>query len=328
MIRPEEYEAAVTKIRFLCGAAFDGRQYTFVELIIEERTDREFEISFYVPNQSNARDELNLLTILGGDPVNEAMDAWDKKMDFYDIQKYTKAIEGIRAVENEMSVAVSGCSEVAVVKMPRGPCIVSSCWSHDITKNKIFIPTQNENISSWRVDMIAMQGFVDSHGKRATTSLSRCFRFDLASTQARISFCPVDNATLIQRTGPSLPFHNLWVPLKKQSLESREFHSICGAVLQDNTSKRLMTFYEVMFVAVPVICGCFIRNTVSFPNSYVPLTLSERVSRLKPVTFDDAPDGSSFVVVKFHGVPVYCINLEKRETYSGVNWVSLLEISR
>jgi hypothetical protein len=172
-----------------------------------------------------------------------------------------------------------------------------------------------------------MQGDVESHGKKAPTLLSRCFRFDLASSQARVYFLPADNATRLSRYGPSLPFHNLWIPLQKKSPESREHHGICGCVLQDKTAKRLMNFYEVMLTTVPVVCGCFIRDCVSFPNSYVTLSVSERVTRECPVVFEDAPDGSNNVIVKIRNVPIYYINLDKRESYSGINWVSLNTLS-
>ena len=76
MIRPEEYEGAVTGLRFLCGATSMGRQYTFVEITTADRTDREVAVSFCVPDGRHARDERVLLEALGGSPVNEAMDAW------------------------------------------------------------------------------------------------------------------------------------------------------------------------------------------------------------------------------------------------------------
>ena len=327
MIRPEEYEAAVGNIHFMCGVAFDGRQYTFAEITVTERTDREIQMSFYVPRDSGAIDETHLLTVLGGSPINEAMDSWDGRIEYVYPNHVLPVTVAPMSPENSLSSEVSGCTDVAVVTLPKGPCVVNCCWSHTVQTvagmQKLFVPTQNENISGWRVDVIAMQGEVEAHGKRALRSLARSFRFDLAASQAQVSFAPCDNATLIRRYGPSLPFHNLWIPLVKAPPSSREFHSICGAVLRDETSKRLINFYEVMFMAVPVVCGCFVRNLVSFPQSYVPLTVSERVSREMSVVFCDARDGSDAVYMCIRGVPAYIIDLSNREYYSGVNWVPL-----
>jgi hypothetical protein len=189
------------------------------------------------------------------------------------------------------------------------------------------VPTLNENFSEWRVEAIVMQGEVEAHGIKAIRSLNRSFRFDLASMQANVIFEPSDNATLVRRYSPSLPFHNLQFPLEKKDPSSRIHHSASGAVLVDNTAKRLLNFYEVMFAAVPVVCGCFIRNTVSFPNSFIPLSITERATRTAPASFEDATDGSNNVWIRLNGVVLYRIDLEKREDYSAVKWVSMYNIS-
>ena len=323
MIRPEEYEAAITNVRLMCGLSFNNRQYTFAELIVQDRTDKEIQVSFYIPKNTCPRDESALLNVLGVSAiVNEAMDCWDRRIELSTVPNHRVSAR-IAPVDSSLSAEVSGCSDLAVVAVPRGPCVVSCCWSHLISSDKLFVPTQNENISSWRHEVIVMQGEVESHGRKATRSLGRSFRFDLASSQCQVNFMPCDNATLIRRMGPSLPFHNLWIPMSRNSIDGRLHNSICGSVLCDLTQKRLVNFYEVMFTAVPVVCGCFVRNTVSFPNSYVPLSVTERVTRDAPLTFEDSPDGSNNVIVTLHNAPMYRINLEERESYSGINWVKL-----
>ena len=331
MIRPEEYEAAIGEICFMCGATLNGRQYTFVEITVSERTDRDIQMSFYVPTNSGARDEVDFLRILGGSPINEAMDSWDMRAEYAFHNHVLPVALSPVPPENSLSADVSGCTELASVVLPKGPCVANCCWSHSLQTvygvPKLFVPTQNENISGWRVDVIAMHGEVEAYGKRATRSLARSFRFDLASGQGQVYFAPCDSPILIGRHGPSLPFHNLWIPMVKEPPTSRQFHSICGAVLRDETAKRLVNFYEVMFVAVPVLCGCFVRNLISFPNSYVPLTVSERVSREIPVVFRDAQDGTNAVHMYIRDVAMYAIDLDTRECYSGVNWVPLAKIT-
>ena len=84
-----------------------------------------------------------------------------------------------------------------------------------------------------------------------------------------------------------------------------------------------MTFYDVMFVAVPALCGCYIRNVQSYPRCYVPLTISERLCRYCPVMFRDASDGSSNVEVWIENVPTFRINPQERKVFESMNWVEL-----
>lgn len=325
MIHPEEYEGAISGIRFLCGVASNGRQYTFAEITVDERTDRDaIDVSFFVPDGSDPRDEKHLMVILGASPVNEAMDAWERRTTYW-LPNYPLSVQ-MQPIDSHVSTEVSGCSNVMRVAVPRGPCIVNCCWSHIVKNNKIFVPTENENLSSWRVDVALMQGEVEAHGIKCKTSLSRTFRFDLASAHGDACFLPADNATLIRRHAPSLPYHNLWVPLSKRAPDSRVYHTIGGAIIIDRTAKRLINVYEVMLAAVPVVCGCFIRNCFSFPNSYVTLTVTERATRTFPAIFEDSSDGSNSVTLKLNDVETYRIDLDAREQYSGVNWVTLAAI--
>lgn len=325
MISPAEYESAIVAVQFVCGVANNGRQYTFAELCVSERTDREIEFSFYVPNDSEPRDELELVKVLGGTPVNEAMGAWQlSSTDVFRAHNRTLPVT-VKTVDNETSVKVSGCNQRMSVNVPPGPCFVNCCWSHNIVANKIFIPTMNESMSSWRMSAVVMQGEVKAHGQKPTLPLSRFFRFDLAFSEAQVSFRPSNDAVLIRRIGQSLPYVNLWIPLQLQDVCCREYHSMCGAVLVDNTRCRMMTFYDVLFVAMPVICGAFIRDAVNFPHSYVPLSITERVTRGSPMTFENAPFDCNTVNVFMNGSKRYSINLERKQMYSGVYWVDLCQ---
>ena len=331
MIRPEEYEGAVTGLRFLCGATSMGRQYTFVEITTADRTDRDVAVSFCVPDGRRARDERVLLEALGGSPVNEAMDAWGECR----TESMLRAISSSVAFESApstLSAEVSGCTTVATVVLPTGgECAVTACWSHDVGQSEsLMVPTFNENLTGWRVDAILMHGDSHNHGRAPKHAFARAFRHDLAAAPLAASgsgpFLPTDKATLLRRWGPSLPYHNLHVPLSPPS-DPRIYRSLCGAVLRDCTSRSMMTFYDVMFVAIPAVCGAYIRNSLSYPRCHVPLTISERLCRRRPVEFRDAADGSPGVDVCIEGVPVYRVDPSKRAVHETLHWVELIRLS-
>lgn len=338
MIRPEEFEKAVCGIRFLCGCTTSGRQYTFVEVSVEDRTDRAVSVSFCVPDNSKPRDECILLETLSGNGtggvINEAMDAWGEcRTNLHERQ--IAVLTAFQNAPSTVSAEVSGCKMVATIVIPSGgECIVNACWSHDVVKSRwnkgiVFIPTFNENLSSWRVDAIVMHGNTHNHGRPPHHSFSRSFRHDLASPALAATgqepFIATDGAMLIRRWGPSLPYHNIHVPLSASN--SREHESLCGAVVVDKTSRRLMTFYDVMFVAVPCICGAYIRNSVSYPNCNVPLTITERLSRRSPVEFRDASDGSACVDVYVDEMPMFRIDPRNRTVQDTLHWVDIILFS-
>lgn len=334
MIRPEEFEGAVTGLRFLCGCTASGRQYTFVEISVEDRLDRAVSVSFCIPNSSNARDERALLDALsghGGAVVNEAMDAWGECRTDSNLRP-TAASAAFESAPSTVSAEVSGCSTVATVSVPiGGECTVNACWSHDVCgrSKATVVPTFNESLTSWRVDAIVMQGNAHNHGRAPKHSFSRSFRHDLASAALAASgqqpFLPTDGAILLRRWGPSLPYHNIHVPMAIE--EPREHRSLCGAVLVDKTSRMMMTFYDVMFVAVPCLCGAYIRNSISYPRCYVPLTVSERLCRRCPIEFRDASDGSSCVDIHVDGIPMYRVDPRKRTVHETLHWVDLVPLS-
>lgn len=330
MIRPEEYEGAITSLRFLCGCTASDRQYTFVEITVEARTDRDIAVSFCIPDGAEPRDEHSFLSALsgvGGSVVNEAMDAWGECRTDSTLRTLAAAAD-IQDIGSPLSTEISGCAKVATVVIPSGgSCAVNACWSHKLLSKTIVVPTFNENLTSWRVDAIVMHGNSHNHGKSPKHSFSRSFRHDLASsvffTTGEQPFLPTDGAFLLQRWGPSLPYHNICVSVAPN--EPRVHRSLCGSVLVDKTTHMLMTFYDVMFVAVACVCGSFIRNSISYPRSYVPLTVSERLSRNAAVEFRDAADGSPRVDICIDGIVTHRIDPRKRTVFNTLHWVDLEE---
>lgn len=291
MISPEDHQGAISTVRFLVGVAQHERQYTFVELYIKTRTTKEIKMSFYVPEGSEVKDESALVQAMGGSPINDALDSWDLKTDTEEYPNHVCAVSLESLDTTSTSVSVSGCDQVVWVTIPPGPCTVNACWSHKANPRSIFIPTQNETIQDWRMDAVVIGGFAETSGKRADRPLARAFRFDLAFTQG-VVFGNLDESILISRFSPALPFHNLWIPRSIQDPNNREYFGISGVHFVDNTNRRLIIFYDVMFMTVPVICGCFLRNSTSFPDTFVPLTVPERVTRSHPIVFNDNPDGT------------------------------------
>jgi hypothetical protein len=182
-------------------------------------------------------------------------------------------------------------------------------------------------LSEWRIDAIVIGGFAETSGKKPERPMARTFRFDLAFAQGLI-FPNLDESILISRWSAALPFHNLYVPRERQDPNNREYYGVSGVHMVDNTTKRLVLFYDVQLLTTVVVCGCFVRYSTSFPNSYVPLTIVERVTRVHPVVFSDSTDGTETIVVSVGGSPIYLIDPTKRDNYKGVSWIGLQFISR
>lgn len=341
MIQPEDHQGAISSVRFLAGVANGERQYTFAEVYVKNRTTKNIKMTFYVPNDSDAKDESALVTAMGGSPINDALDSWNLKTEPDEYPTHVHSVTFEQLDIDSTSAIVSGCNRVACMLIPPGPCIANACWSHKANPRSIFIPTQNESLQGWRVDAVVIGGFAETSGKKAERPLARAFRFDLAFTQG-VVFGNLDNSILISRWSPALPFHNLWVPRVKQEPNSREYFGISGVHFVDNTSRRLIILYDVNLMTIPVVCGCFLRHSTSFPDTFVPLTVPERVTRTHPIVFSDNPDGTfiflSFlfihililgtnsILMSVAGQNCFVIDPTVREHFKGVDWVSMKTI--
>lgn len=123
-----------------------------------------------------------------------------------------------------------------------------------------------------------------------------------------------------------MPFHNLWIPRTKPDPNEREYWGISGCHLVDNTSKRLVIFYDVNFLTLPVICGCYLRHSTSFPDTFVPLAITERMTRIHPIVFKDNPDGTNTLVINVMSVDAFKIDPTAREHFKGMDWVSMTKL--
>lgn len=322
MIRPEDHEKAISTVRFMAGVAHGDRQYTFVELFVKARTTRTIMMSFYVPKDSDARNESALVSAMGGSPINDALDAWDMKTDATEQPNHVVAALFEDLDETTASSKVSGCNRMALLTIPPGPCTVNACWSHKADPRAIFIPTQNENMSEWRMDAVVIGGFAETSGKAPLRPLTRAFRFDLAFTQ-NVVFGSLDNSILMSRWSPALPFHNLHVPRARPDPNNREYFGISGAHVVDNTRNRLVMCYDVSYMTLPVICGCYIRHSTSFAEAYVPLAVPERATRTHPIVFSDNNDGTNTILMSVAGVNCYIIDPAVRESCKGITWIPM-----
>lgn len=204
MINPQDYQNAISSVRFLVGVSQVDRQYTFAEVSVRRETSRDIEIMFYVPDGSDPRDEKELVEVMGGSPVNDALDCWDLRVDPDACPNHVSTVKFEQLDDtNSMSSEVSGCKGLAVVAIPRGPCTVNVCWSHKAHPRSLFVPTQNEHISEWRVEIVAIDGYAESSGRKGDRPLARGFRFDIAFTKG-VVFGNLDNSILISRYGAGI----------------------------------------------------------------------------------------------------------------------------
>lgn len=328
MIRPSDHGEAVDGVEFLTIMTADAeQQVTFVRVKVDHETTVEMEACFYVPSQT-PKDASALATAMGGNPVGNAMDCWSRKP--------ASQVVGVGSVlpvtfeqVPENSADISGHSTVAVVKLPRGPCLVTAAWSHEPVSISgglyMFVPTQNETFQSWRMDAVVVGADTEPYGARPTHPITRSLRWDLASAFGT-TFAPLENATLISQHCKSLPFHNLHFPMTKRDPRSRTHVGVSGSVIEDNTSFHLSTYCDVGFQTMPLLCGCFIKDSVNFRDAYIPTTVMERMTRSSgPFTFNDGPAGTGVVVVSIGG-RLYKIDVLNRENFGGVTWVSIQNI--
>lgn len=330
MISPADYGEAIAALRFMVapikmGSGQAGRecQLTIVEIVVDKIVDREIDISFCVPGV--AMDMSGLVSAMGQTPVDEAMDCWDKRVEGITMmQSYTKPVEFSTA--DPVLQKLSGMQYLATVTIPNGPCVVTAAWEHDYCikagHKMVMIPTQNEHLRSWRMEGIVLGADTSPYGKVAKRPLSRNLRWDLAA-QANISFPDLNTATYITQHSGALPFHNLYFPMERRLATDREYVSVCGSVIRDETSQGLVTFYDVGFQPLFSVCGAIVRDGFNFQNAHVPFTVTERMCRiLGPLVIKDISPGDSLISCTI-GDKILYINTLKREKYGGVNWVAV-----
>jgi hypothetical protein len=308
----------------MCGVDADKkRQYTFAEVNVTWKTTSPFQMSFFLQDDSDFADESCLVDLMGGTPVSQGMVCWNSMID----EVVAKPAITIRCcsvdIDPESDAAkVSGCQKVVQVTVPIGPCLACICWSANVIKDSLFIPTQNENMSSWRVDAILMQGYTEEHGRQPTAPLRINVRENIAAS-AGVMFAPMTTASLIRRWGTSLPFHNLWIPLTKRESNHRLITAICGARIVDDTKFRVVSVYDVLFSPIPIVCGCFIRNVESFKTATVPLVILERITRTKPARFADNPDGSATIILYINDLQYIIDPSACRTRFMGIDWLEM-----
>jgi hypothetical protein len=312
MIAPESCGDAVARLRFLAAPVADGqRQLLVVEITVEKRTATDFVANFFVPTTSMLQDET---ANVGGSFLNDAMDAWDLREN-----KMCMLAPATFEYCGQELYELSGCTHWARVAVPRGPCCVVAAWSHAILESRaLFVPTQNESLPCWCADILVIGSPDSTRGmppKRAMVPA------------APLSANPGGDPYLIRQWSAALPFHNLYFALDPRSPSSREYFGASGARLRDDTRCHLVSFCDVGFQTVPVVCGCHVRDGLNYEQAHVPLSIMERVTRREPLVFYDGPEGSNLVQFRVMGSSgVYrtmSINILEREEFGGIIWVTV-----
>ena len=320
MIKPEEYCDAVSRLSFLViPTTTNNSQTTMVEVTVGEETDVEFDITFYVP--PGFVDVLSMLTAMGS-PVGDAFDCWDRR---HEGPPATNVISKLEKVKG-LSADVSGYGEVAVVHVPKGPCTVVAAWTHSMVHNAgipcVFVPTQNESITSWRTDAVVVGCDTTPYGRAPNTPIARSLRWDLAAAAGYV-LGALDEAALVEQHSNALPFHNLHFPIAKRAPMDKTYMGVSGAVITDNTTLHLVTCCDVGFQTVPVVCGCFVQDTLNFKKAHVPLTITERMTRVNgPLVFTDGLSGTTYINAHM-GNRTFRIDVLERGSFGGIQWVKI-----
>lgn len=323
MISPSEYGDAVHSTRFLVAPIKVSNiatvvQLTMVEVSVTHETTNEFDISFYCPEGST--DMTSLARAMGPASINEAMDSWNKKISSSELAAYSTVATATFNTVVDINQQLTGFNTQVVIKIPKGPCVVTAAWIHTLLPQGLMVPTQNETMSGWRLDAIVVGADTSPYGETAARPLSRSLRWDLAA-QIGVTFPNLDDAKLVVQHSGALPFHNLWFPTTKRLATDRQYIGVSGSVIRDDTYLRLVSFYDVGFQVVMTICGCVVRDGFNFAKAHIPLTITERMTRcLGPLVWSDGPAGSKTVIGTI-GTHKLVVNTEERETYGGVTWV-------
>jgi hypothetical protein len=145
------------------------------------------------------------------------------------------------------------------------------------------------------------------------------------AAQANIVFPDLESASLIKQHSGALPFHNLFFPTEKRLATDREYISVSGAILRDDTSQRLVSFYDVGFQPISAVCSAIVSDGFNFEKAHVPFTVTERMCRtLGPLVFKDITLGDPLICATI-GKHILYINCEKKEKYGGVLWVTAVK---
>lgn len=329
MISPSEYSGAVALTRYLVSPIritnnVDEvpQQLTIVELRVVQATDKEIEMSFYCPSNTTSMNKIfdALERVM---PIDEAMDAWGCKVPSgYEADSIHTPITMKEFTDNS---SLSEFTHQVVLKIPKGPVTVTAAWSHPILPKGLLVPTQNETLQGWNMETIVIGADTTPYGRSQKRPLNRSLRWDIMASKCNVFFPGnLDDATLVVQRSGALPFHNLWFPLTRRNAMMREYITVCGSEIHDNTSLHLVTYYDVGFQAVMAVAGCVIRDGFNFtnPNVHIPFTITERMTRcLGPLIWSDGPEGSHTVVGKI-GNKIVVVDILDREKYGGVTWVT------
>lgn len=312
MITPPEHGEAVQGIRFFAALSADGAmQVTMAEI----KTMTAITIGFYVPlATSSPKDASGLLTAMGGHPFYCCTGTQASS------SASTVAVSRFEDTAGLMA-EVSGCPKIAIVDIPNAGTF-ECAWMHEAVPGYVFLPTQNENMSGWKMDAVVVGCDCKPYGKALPLPLNRTLRWDLATSSGLFTFGHLDRAWCVSQHSEALPFHNLYFPTTERDPNDRRMVGVSGAVVLDRTALHLVSCADVGFQLTPVVCGCFVRDAVNFAKAHVPVTITERMTRVGgPFTVDDGQTPGT--IVARIGDKAFTINLLERDYFGGLTWLTL-----
>jgi hypothetical protein len=212
--------------------------------------------------------------------------------------------------DDENTLTLLGCSHVVRIidnvhpNQNKKTRSITSAWFSDITpQNTLFIPTLNLSLPSWRAKIIVVPKNTISHGICPQNPINVYLRWDLLNSKCGIMIdADMSCARLIFNRSESVPFYNIYLKLDSSEYDpaSRFHFGISGVRLLDNTVGRRVAFFNVGFQSIPVICGCFLRDSINFPSTHIPWFPTEIMSRPSPITFSDDPINPLIVNISYY----------------------------
>jgi hypothetical protein len=315
MIEPSVLENTISYINMVCITDIPNkRQYNFVEILIIPTSNNHISIGFYTP--TDCKDESLLIEKLGCNIVDDTLGIWGSSAQLPDrtnVPSETKVVIN-RIQTNKIACEVSGCSNLAILEHNiTGNIRLMACWSHEASDRFIVIPTENEDLSEWCINVVV---FGSTFGTESINPMD-----EIISKFKSVGITPDENAKLIISPTHTLPFCNLWIPRFTLPPDSREYYGITGCHLVDETSFRVINFIQTAFVTMPTVCGCFIRRS---PTCFVPLTITGRMTCKFPIIFKDSQTNAGLVDVYVNMVKAFYINTTIRHEYCNLKWVTLI----
>jgi len=160
----------------------------------------------------------------------------------------------------------------------------------------VFIYTHDQIIKhNYPVLFLPMyQSLVDFHGPMVNYIISDIFKEQLYRNMRPIK----PGWILLSFSKNTIPSSNLYLWMGKPH-SIGEYLGYDGAFCIDKTELQRVSFITADLSTIPVLSGAIGRDLSTFPvNIHMPIIITERMSRLKPVVFEDVGAHDPSIIIK------------------------------